>query len=109
MARSYSVPLDTIVKEHKLTVLRRGPDYDKVFIDNWDVSRPGLPLAGFYDYYDPNRVQTLGKLELTFLEEMPAEERRQSIERFMASGIRFFIVAHGLKVPELKRTKFLAF
>ncbi len=101
MARSYSVPLDTIVKEHKLTVLRRGPDYDKVYIDNRDVSRPGLPLAGFYDYYDPNRVQTLGKLELTFLEEMPGEERRQSIERFMASGIRFFIVAHGLKVPEL--------
>ena len=101
MARSYSVSLDTIVKEHKLTVLRRGPDYDQVRIDNWDVTRPGLPLAGFYDYYDPNRVQTLGKLELTFLEDMPPEERRASVERFMASGIRFFIVAHAMPVPEL--------
>ena len=101
MARSYSVPLDTIVKEHRLHVLRKGPDYDSVRIDNWDVSRPGLPLAGFYDYYDPNRVQTLGKLELTYLEDMPEAERVRSVERFMSSGIRFFIVAHGLPVPEL--------
>ena len=101
MAKSYSVSLDTIVREHKLNILRRGPDYDQVRIDNWDVTRPGLALAGFYDYYDPNRVQTLGKLELTYLEDMPPEARRQSIERFLSSGIRFFIVAHALAVPEM--------
>ena len=100
MGKSYSVSLDTVVREHKLTVVRRGNDYDNIRIFNCDVSRPGLPLAGFYDYFDPTRVQTIGKLELTFLEEMSPEERRRSIDRFMSTGIRFVIVAHGMPVPE---------
>ena len=104
MAAPYSVSLDSIVRKHKLTVFNRGLSYDSVRIDNWDVSRPALPLAGFYDYYDPNRVQVIGKLELTYLYEMSEETRRASIEKFMASGIRFVIVAHGMPIsPEMAR------
>ena len=100
MSRTNSVSLDTIVKEHGLTVAYRAGDYEDVRIDNWDVSRPGLPLAGFYDYFNAERVQILGKLELTYLGEMTPAERRASLERFMASGIRFCIVAHGMEIPE---------
>ena len=52
MAQSYSVSLDTIVREHNLTVVNRAVDYDRVQITTWEGSRPGLPLAGFYDYFD---------------------------------------------------------
>ena len=100
MGKSYSVSLDTIVQDFKLTVVRRANDYENVRVSNCDVSRPGLPLAGFYDYFDPTRVQTFGKLELTYLEEMSPEERRRSVDRYMSTGIRFVIVAHGMPVPE---------
>ncbi|MBQ3275454.1 MAG: HPr(Ser) kinase/phosphatase [Oscillospiraceae bacterium] len=100
MSKAYSVSLDTLVREHRLTVVRRGKDYDNIRISNCDVSRPALPLAGFYDYFDPTRVQTIGKLELTYLEEMSPGERGRSIDRFMSTGIRFVIVAHGMPVPE---------
>ena len=99
MSRTYSVGLDTIVAEHDLTVAYRAADYDRVRIDNWDVSRPALPLAGFYDYYNAQRVQVLGKLEITYLDEMSPEARRMSIEHFISSGIRFCIIAHGMPVP----------
>ena len=100
MSKSYCVTLDTIVREHKLTVVRRGKDYDNVRVSTCDVSRPGLPLAGFFDYFDPTRVQVIGKLELTFLSEMTPAERGRSIERYMSTGIRSVIVAHGMPVPE---------
>ena len=78
MPTSYSVRLEKIVAEHELTVAYRATDYDRVCIDNWDVSRPALPLAGFYDYFDAGRVQVIGKLEITYLSEMSAEARAMS-------------------------------
>ena len=99
MAQSYSVSLDTIVREHNLTVVNRAVDYDRVQITTWEVSRPGLPLAGFYDYFDATRVQIIGKLEITYLMDMRPEARSRSIERFISSGIRFCIVAHGMDIP----------
>ena len=71
MAQSYSVSLDTIVREHNLAIVNRAVDYDRVQITTWEVSRPGLPLAGFYDYFDATRVQIIGKLEITYLMDMP--------------------------------------
>ncbi|MBQ9412284.1 MAG: HPr(Ser) kinase/phosphatase [Oscillospiraceae bacterium] len=99
MSRSYSVGLDTLVRERDLTVLYRAESFDRVRITTWDVSRPALPLAGFYEYFDPNRVQVLGKLELTYLDGQEPAVRKASIDRFMASGILFCIVAHGMEVP----------
>ena len=89
MAQSYSVSLDTIVREHNLAIVNRAVDYDRVQITTWEVSRPGLPLAGFYDYFDATRVQIIGKLEITYLMDMRPETRSRSIERFISSGIRF--------------------
>ena len=100
MSKYYSIGLDTIVTEHGLTVAYRGADYDRVRIHTWDISRPALPLAGFYDYFDAERVQVIGKLEITYLSEMSPERRWNSVERFIGSGIRFFIVAHGMSVPD---------
>ena len=99
MPTSYSVRLEKIVAEHELTVAYRATDYDRVCIDNWDVSRPALPLAGFYDYFDAGRVQVIGKLEITYLSEMSAEARAMSVDHFLSSGVRFCIIAHGMPVP----------
>lgn len=99
MAQSYSVSLDTIVREHNLAIVNHAVDYDRVQITTWEVSRPGLPLAGFYDYFDATRVQIIGKLEITYLMDMRPETRSRSIEKFISSGIRFCIVAHGMDIP----------
>ena len=96
---TYSVKLDTIVKEYGLKIAHKASDYDSVSITTWEVSRPGLPFAGFYDYFDPTRVQILGKLEMTYLNDMEPAARRRSIDRYMATGIRFCIIAHGISVP----------
>ena len=41
-----------------------------------DISRPGIELAGYFDYYPADRIQLIGKTELTFAEKL--SERGQS-------------------------------
>ena len=49
----YSVDLPTIVRECGLTELYRSDDYEQVRVTVTEVNRPGLQLAGFYNYFEP--------------------------------------------------------
>lgn len=53
-------------------------------IGECDVNRPALQLAGYFNYFDSCRLQIIGKVESTYLEEIEDEkERKQRIKRFM--------------------------
>lgn len=97
MESLYSVKLSTLVEEFGLDVLRKGKGYDKCLIRTEDVNRPGLQLIGFFDYFDPMRLQVLGKVESTFLEGMSPEERRKSFEQLLAQDIPALILTRGME------------
>lgn len=90
----YSVPLKTIVKDMELEVVRSSVNFEKKLISNADVNRPALQLAGFYNYFDPNRLQCIGRVECTFLESMSTRDRRRSFEEFMKHDIAGLIICH---------------
>lgn len=99
-----SVDLPTIVRECGLTELHRSDDYDSVRVRVTEVNRPGLQLAGFYNYFEPRRIQIIGKVELTFLREMTEHTQELRIEQLFSSGIRVVVVAHvdcNNEVPQL--------
>ena len=39
-----------------------------------DISRPGLEMAGYFTHYPANRIQLLGKTELSFFAMLKPEE-----------------------------------
>lgn len=101
MASKYSVKLKTIVKEHGLTVLCTSPDYDTAEISVAEVNRPALQLAGFYNYFDPHRLQIIGRVESTYLELKTEAERRECFEELMKFEISALVICHGAAVfPE---------
>ena len=79
MASKYSVLLRTIVKENGLEPLHTSSDYDTRLLTVADVNRPALQLAGFYNYFDPNRLQIIGRVESTYLELKTEAARRRSL------------------------------
>ncbi|BDF67803.1 HPr kinase/phosphorylase [Oscillospiraceae bacterium] len=97
MESLYSVKLSKLVEEYSLDVLRKGKGYEKCLIRTEDVNRPGLQLIGFFDYFDPMRLQVLGKVESTFLEGMTAEDRRKSFEQLLAQDIPALILTRGME------------
>ena len=95
MASKYSVKLRTIVEEHGLTPLHTSADYDTRILTVADVNRPALQLTGFYNYFDPKRLQIIGRVESTYLELKTADERRNCFEELMKLNIAALVICHN--------------
>ena len=77
------VDLQKIINDQKLEVLYTPEDPSGIMISSSDVNRPGLALAGFFDHFDPRRIQLLGNAECLYLSEMPEEQRRERVTALM--------------------------
>lgn len=96
------VKLGTIIEEHNLELIYAPEGYEEIPITVADVNRPSLQIAGFFDYFDPARIQILGKVEHTYLEQLTAEERTQKLEKLFMQPIPALIVTRGMEIfPEL--------
>ncbi|KPJ53952.1 hypothetical protein AMJ39_02415 [candidate division TA06 bacterium DG_24] len=65
-----------------------------------DVNRPGLAFAGYTDYFLWERVQIVGRTEVSYLATLDADRRRTAIERVLDHSLPCVIVAKRLDVPE---------
>ncbi len=65
-----------------------------------DLSRPGLEMAGFFDYHPKERVQLLGKKELTYLTTLSPATRQERMEKLTDPITPAFILAHGVDAPQ---------
>ena len=64
-----------------------------------DISRPGLEMAGYFNYYLKDRVQLLGKTELSFFAGLTEDERQDRMTRLCSPNTPAIIVAHDMDVP----------
>ncbi len=93
----YSVPLTSLIKEFDLEILYAPPNLEEIEIVTDDVNRPGLQLAGFFDYFDASRVQIIGKVETTFLEQYSQQDRTRIFGMLMSKRIPALIVSRGIE------------
>ena len=96
MAGKHSVKLSKIVEEHGLTPVHLSKDYASALLTTADVNRPAMQLTGFYNYFDPKRLQIIGRVEATYLDTLTPQQRRDTYERFMAYDIAGLVVCHGV-------------
>ncbi len=60
------------------------------------INRPGLQLHGYYNYFDSDRIQVIGKVEVAYLLDLDIEVRKQRIDDFFAYEFPCFIVCWDL-------------
>ncbi|MBQ6052495.1 MAG: HPr(Ser) kinase/phosphatase [Clostridia bacterium] len=106
MTEKYKVSLSEIMKDTFSTAvyLPEGEKSDpsNIFITTPLVNRPGLQLAGFYEYFDDKRIQIMGREEISYLKLFSSEERLNKLEKLFSTGIPVVIVSHNHEVlPEL--------
>ena len=65
-----------------------------------EVNRPGLALAGWYDYFAKHRLQVLGKVEVYYLRRLRADARRTCLRTLMKMRIPAFIVTRNYIAPQ---------
>ena len=101
MNRIHSVPLSDIVSEFDLIPLYKSLDFDKIQITVEDVSRPGLPLAGYFDHFEPMRLQVLGNVETSYLLKLSSEQRAIVFDHLFSYQIPALIITRDLEaLPE---------
>ena len=77
MQSEFTIPLTKIIDEFKLEKIYEPEDIEGVQINCSDINRPGLQMIGFFDHFDKNRIQIMGKVEFTYLEQFRIDEREE--------------------------------
>ena len=98
MEEIYSVSLAKIIDEFKLETIYLPDLPEDIMISCSRVNRPGLQLVGFYDHYEPARLQIVGKVENLFLSELEPEERHRRLEDFFRSMPAGVIVTSSIDI-----------
>lgn len=99
---SYSVPLRDIMDEFQLEDASGCKRLEDIEIKTSDVNRPGLQIAGYFEYFGADRIQIIGNVETAYLGTLPAEERCRRLDDFFRHGFPCMVVARNLDIcPEL--------
>lgn len=97
--------LTKFIEEFHLETIYAPENLDSIMIKSCDVHRPGIQLSeGFFDYFDNERIQILGKVEHSYMMQKSSDEQRTAYEKLMSMGIPAAIVTRGLDVPEELKT-----
>ena len=98
MSETYTVSLESVIDEFQLEKIYYPEKPSPIMLDRKEVNRPGLQLAGFFDHFDPLRIQIVGKVEYHYLLGLTPPQRKVAIDTFMSKHIAALIITSGLDV-----------
>ncbi len=98
--QKFTVALSKIVKDLKLEEVYIADS--NAVVETVEVNRPGLQIAGFFDYFDPKRIQIFGMVENTYLSGLSEEERYKRLDSLLSTKMPAIIITRDIEVfPEL--------
>jgi HPr kinase/phosphorylase len=89
-----SISVQTLVQRFNLEVLA-GADHLSRTVSQSKVHRPGLEFVGYFDFFPTERVQILGRKEITYLHRQTEEDRKLHIGNIVRYHPPCFIVTAG--------------
>ena len=93
------VKVSELVQMFQLEVVSGGLGLKRnIMVD--DLNRPGLEMAGYFEYYPTERVQILGRTELAFFKMLTHEEKADRMKRLCNDETPCLVITRGLEVPE---------
>ena len=96
MAERFTVTLKQIIDEFRLEILYCPGDPANILISENDITRPGLQLMGFYEYFNPERLQIIGKMEFAYLSTLEENERTEHLRMLFEQHIKCLCLSRGL-------------
>jgi HPr kinase/phosphorylase len=100
MRKTYTVSLDKIIQDAALQSVYLPRPADQIVVSASEVNRPGLPLAGYLEYFDNSRIQVLGNTEFGFLKNMTDEQSRARLDELIGCKPPAIVITSDLEVWE---------
>lgn len=92
-----AVELTTIIEKMHLKNLTPEIDISHIKIHQPDINRPALQLAGFFEHFETTRVQIIGFVEYTYMEQMEEDRRREIYSQLLTDDIPCIIYCRDLE------------
>ncbi len=100
---TFTIPLSKVAEEFSFEMIYKSGDFDKIVISTADVNRPALQIAGYFDYFDAHRIQVMGKVEITYLEQFTKEKRYELFDKLFSTKFPALIVTRNMQIfPEMR-------
>ncbi len=100
MVDNYSVLLSQLVEEFRLEVAFAASDFHKIRLTVEDVARPGLQLSGYFDHFEPMRLQVMGNVEMSYVSKLASAERAVIFDRLFSYKFPALIIARNIEPNE---------
>ncbi len=95
-----SIHLSKVIQQEKLENLTPDIDISGIKITQPDVNRPGILLTGYFDHNDPNRIQVIGFVEYSYMQQMPQERKEEIYDKFLGMGAPCMVFCRELHPDE---------
>ncbi len=95
------VELKKVVEKMNLRNLTPDVDVSKKVVEVPDINRPALQLTGFFEHFDSERIQIIGYVEYTFLEQMDPEEKARIYDQLVSYAIPCIIYCRSMQPDEI--------
>jgi HPr kinase/phosphorylase len=93
----FTVKLSELMKEFQLEPVSMTETAGDIDITTSDVNRPGLQLSGYMEYFGTDRIQIIGKVEMTYLASLSPKERLRRLDDFFRTGFPCLVIARDLE------------
>ena len=100
MKELYKIPLAKLVEDFHFEVIVRPECFEEIQIVTPEVSRPGLALAGFYELFERDRIQIIGKAEARYLQSLGSSTRRMILHNFVDANPVAILYTSGMEIDE---------
>ena len=102
MTSEFTVSLAKIIEEFDLEAVYLPDRKEDLVIASTDDNRPGLHISGFYEYFEPTRVQILGKMEFAYLADLTPTVRQERLDKLFDQQVPAVVVTRGQEIfPEM--------
>jgi len=98
-----SVSISAMAKEFKLKLLTDKIDIEDKVLLYPEINRPALQFAGFFDYFDADRMQIVGLVEDSYLSRLDEKTRRTNLRKVFACQIPCMVLCRDIQIsPEME-------
>lgn len=96
------ITLDRLIEEMDFEVVYKSTDSASLKISSTEITRPGLPIVGYFEKFSPERIQIIGSSEWNYYNDLPESLRYASIDKYFSYPIPALIFSRNLEVfPEI--------
>ena len=98
-----SISLTRVIEKFKWENLTPEIDISKINIIQSDINRPALQIAGYFEHFEATRLQIVGFVEYSYMNDMDEDKQREIFEKLLNNPIPGIVFCRELKPNPLFR------